>query len=89
MRPGQVNQAEGVVLDLPGALVAAPAEYKVTGVQTFMVGPDGVVYEKDMGPDTLKQFESMERYNPDKSWKVTDDDWPEDEEDEGESGAAE
>ena len=71
------------------ALVAAPAEYRVTGVQTFMVGADGVVYEKDMGPDTLKEFESMERYNPDKSWKVTEDDWSGDEEDEGEGGASE
>jgi hypothetical protein len=56
------------------ALVAAPAEYRVTGVKTFMVGPDGVVYEKDLGPDTLKTFQSMDRYNPDKTWKETDDD---------------
>ena len=56
------------------ALAAAPAEYRVTGVQTFMVGPDGVVYEKDLGPDTLKTFQSMDRYNPDKTWKVTEDD---------------
>ena len=56
------------------ALAAAPAEYRVTGVQTFMVGPDGVVYEKDLGPDTLKTFQSMDRYNPDKTWKITEDD---------------
>ena len=61
------------------ALVAAPAEHRVTGVNTFIVGPDGVVYQKDLGPDTLKAFESMERYNPDKSWKSTDDEWPEEE----------
>jgi hypothetical protein len=61
-------------------LAAAPAEYRVTGVKTFMVGPDGVVYEKDLGPDTLKTFQAMDSYNPDKTWKVTDDDWPEDEE---------
>jgi hypothetical protein len=60
------------------ALAAAPAEYRVTGVQTFIVGPDGVVYEKDLGPDTLKTFQSMDRYNPDKSWKVTEDDVEED-----------
>src|SRR5436305_3809640 len=36
------------------ALAAAPAEHRVTGVQTFIVGPDGVVYEKNLGPDTLK-----------------------------------
>ncbi len=56
------------------ALAAAPAEYRVTGVMTFIVGPDGVVYEKNLGPDTLKTFQSMDRYNPDKTWKVTEDD---------------
>jgi Protein of unknown function (DUF2950) len=56
------------------ALAAAPAEYRVTGVQTFMVGPDGVVYEKDLGPDTLKTFQSKDKYNPDQTWKVTEDD---------------
>jgi Protein of unknown function (DUF2950) len=57
------------------ALVAAPAEYKVTGVQTFMVSHTGIVYEKDLGPDTLTAFKSMERFNPDKTWKSTDDQW--------------
>ena len=70
------------------ALAAAPAQYRVTGVQTFLVGADGIVYEKDLGPDTLKEFEAMELYNPDKTWKETDDDWPEDMEDEGESDSS-
>src|SRR5216110_1068228 len=65
------------------ALAAAPAEYRVTGVQTFMVGPDGVVYEKDLGPDTLKTFQSMDRYNPDKTWKITEDDVEDDSQDQG------
>jgi len=56
------------------ALAAAPAEYRVTGVMTFIVGPDGVVYEKDLGPDTLKTFQGMDKYNPDKTWKITEDD---------------
>ena len=56
------------------ALAAAPAEYRVTGVMTFIVGPDGVVYEKDLGADTLKTFQSMDKYDPDKTWKVTEDD---------------
>jgi hypothetical protein len=63
------------------ALAAAPAEYRVTGVQTFIVGPDGIVYEKDLGPDTLKIFQSMDRYNPDKTWKVTEDDVEDDSQD--------
>jgi hypothetical protein len=52
------------------ALVAAPAEYAVTGVRTFTVSHDGVVYEKDFGPNTLDEFQKMERFNPDKSWTV-------------------
>jgi len=60
------------------ALVAAPAEYRVTGVKTFIVSYEGVVYQKDLGPDTLKIFKAMELYNPDKSWKRTNDGWPAD-----------
>jgi len=51
------------------ALVAAPAEYGVTGVKTFIVSHDGVVYEKDFGPASLNEFIKMERFNPDRSWK--------------------
>jgi hypothetical protein len=51
------------------ALVAAPAEYRVTGVKTFIVSNDGVVYQKDLGSGTLEEFNKMERFNPDKSWK--------------------
>jgi hypothetical protein len=57
------------------ALAAAPAEYRVTGVKTFLVSYDGVVYQKDLGPDTLKIFKDMELYNPDKTWARTDDNW--------------
>jgi len=57
------------------ALAAAPAEYRVTGVQTFLVNQDGIVYQKDLGPDTLKIFSSTELYNPDKTWRRTDDNW--------------
>ena len=50
------------------ALIAIPAEYKVTGVKTFMVSNDGVVYEKDLGPNTLQTAQKIDRFNPDKSW---------------------
>jgi len=50
------------------ALVAAPAEYGETGIKTFIVSQDGVVYEKDLGPSTLNEFQKMERFNPDQSW---------------------
>jgi Protein of unknown function (DUF2950) len=55
------------------ALVAWPAKYRVTGVKTFIVGYDGIVYEKDLGTDTAKIASAMTRYNPDKSWAVTED----------------
>jgi len=62
------------------ALVAAPAEYGVTGVRTFIVSHDGVVYDRDAGPKTLQQFEKMELFNPDKSWNpVPEEDEPESE----------
>ena len=41
-----------------------------------MVSYDGIVYEKDFGPDTTNIVQHMERYNPDKSWHRTDDEWP-------------
>ena len=50
------------------ALAAAPAQYGVTGVKTFIVSHDGVVYQKDLGPATLDEFAKLERFNPDKSW---------------------
>jgi hypothetical protein len=50
------------------ALVASPAAYAVTGVKTFIVGNDGVVYEKDFGDRTLEEFKAMERFNPDATW---------------------
>lgn len=49
-------------------LIAAPAEYSVTGVKTFMVSQDGVVYQKDLGPASLEEFMKIDRFNPDKSW---------------------
>jgi len=58
------------------ALAAAPAQYRVTGVKTFIVGPAGIVYEKDLGPDTLKSFQSLQRFDPDKTWQETNDQWP-------------
>ena len=58
------------------ALAAAPAEYGVSGIKTFIVSYEGVVYQKDLGPDSLKILSQMERYNPDKTWTRTDDNWP-------------
>ena len=50
------------------ALIASPAQYRNTGVKTFVVSHDGVVYQKDLGPKTLEMFQTIDRFNPDKSW---------------------
>jgi hypothetical protein len=50
------------------ALVAAPADYRKTGVMTFIVSNDGVVYQKDFGKATADEFKKMELFNPDSSW---------------------
>jgi hypothetical protein len=65
---GQMNfVVEGIMIG-GFALVAAPAEYGVTGVKTFIVSHDGIIYEKDLGSDTLDEFQHMELFNPDPSW---------------------
>jgi hypothetical protein len=51
------------------ALVAYPASYGSSGVMTFLINHDGVVYEKDLGPDTAQSVQEITRFNPDKSWK--------------------
>jgi hypothetical protein len=70
---GKMDFVVGGVMIGGFALAAAPAQYRVTGVKTFIVSYEGNVYEKDLGPDTLKLFKAMELYNPDKTWQITDD----------------
>jgi hypothetical protein len=54
------------------AFVAYPAEYRNSGVMSFIVNQDGVVYEKDLGTDTAKIATAMTEYNPDKTWSKVD-----------------
>ena len=65
---GQMNYVVHGVMIGGFALAAAPAEYGVTGVKTYIVSQDGVVYEKDFGANTLTEFSKMERFNPDRTW---------------------
>jgi hypothetical protein len=53
-------------------LVAFPAQYGVSGVMTFIVNHDGIVYQKDLGPTTGTIAAAMRRFNPDKSWTKVD-----------------
>jgi len=67
---GELNYVVNNLMIGGFALAAAPAEYGETGVQTFIVSQDGVVYQRDFGPATLDEFKKIERFNPDKSWAV-------------------
>jgi DUF2950 family protein len=51
------------------ALVAFPAQYGASGVMTFIVNHEGVVYEKDLGPNTAAIARGMKLFNPDATWK--------------------
>jgi hypothetical protein len=52
-------------------LIAWPAEYGASGVKAFMVNQDGVVYERDFGPDTSAAVRVITTFDPDKTWRVT------------------
>jgi len=51
------------------ALAAYPAQYGASGIMTFMVNHDGIVYEKDLGESTEKEAQAMTRFNPDSTWQ--------------------
>ena len=54
------------------AVLAYPAEYRNSGVMTFFVDQDGVVYQKDLGPQTLETAKAMTTYDPDSTWTAVD-----------------
>ncbi|HYI86494.1 MAG TPA: DUF2950 domain-containing protein [Burkholderiales bacterium] len=55
------------------ALIAYPAEYRISGVKTFIVNHYGVVYEKDLGPKTAQIAAAIPDYNPDRTWSAVGD----------------
>jgi hypothetical protein len=74
-RLGQLDYVINGIMIGGFALVATPAEYRVTGAKTFMVSYDGIVYEADLGPSSRKTVDAMERYNPDKTWQRVSNTW--------------
>jgi hypothetical protein len=54
------------------AMVAWPENYGDSGVETFICGENGVVFQKDLGPNTPALGTSMAQYNPDDSWRPVD-----------------
>jgi hypothetical protein len=55
------------------SFAAYPAEYRSSGVMTFIVNQDGVVFQKDLGPKTGSLAETMKEYNPNSSWQKAED----------------
>ena len=55
------------------ALIAYPAQYRISGVKTFIVNHYGDVYEKDLGPKIATVAASISEYNPDKTWSLVAD----------------
>ena len=54
------------------AFLAYPAEYRSSGVMTLMINQDGVIVQKDLGPETAKLASTMTEFNPDKTWQEVD-----------------
>jgi len=54
------------------AILAAPAKYGETGIMSFMIGREGFVYERDLGPDTAMTAASIQEYSPDDNWSPLD-----------------
>jgi len=54
------------------AFVAFPAEYRSSGVMTFLVGEDGTVYQRDLGPSTTALAKALSAYDPDSTWQRAD-----------------
>ena len=54
------------------ALIAWPADYGSSGVQTFIVNQDGVVFQKDLGEETAAAADAIKTFDPDSSWTAVD-----------------
>lgn len=52
------------------AILATPVKYGETGIMTFMTGPNGMVYERDLGPDSVKIAASVQDFNPTDDWSL-------------------
>lgn len=65
---GARNYVVGSAMTGGFGLVAWPASYGSTGVMTFLVGPDGVTYERDLGTNTATAVKSIQAFDPDKTW---------------------
>ena len=65
---GAIDYFDKGVLKNGFALIAWPAEYGVSGVMTFIINQDGVVFQKDLGDDTDNTVAVIDAYDPDSTW---------------------
>jgi len=54
------------------AILATPVKYAETGIMTFIISREGMVYERDFGPDTVKLAGAIQQYNPDENWSLVE-----------------
>lgn len=54
------------------AILATPVKYAETGIMSFMISREGMVYEQDLGPDTIKIASALQEYNPDQNWSLVE-----------------
>lgn len=66
---GAYNYVVNGEMILGFALLAYPAEYRNSGVMTFIVNQEGIIYEKNLGKDSKRKAEAMKLYDPDHTWK--------------------
>lgn len=69
---GSYDYMSGGRLVLGYALIAYPAQYGASGIMSFMVNQGGIVYQKDLGPETARVVETIKVFSPDASWKRLD-----------------
>lgn len=69
---GAMSYLEGSRMTKGFAMIAWPSDYRASGVETFMVGPDGRVLEKDFGEDTAALARTLLVYDPDASWRAAE-----------------
>jgi hypothetical protein len=68
-----IRRLEKSNLTVRAVAIVLCVQYRATGVMTFLVRNEGIVDQKDLGPDSAKIASAMTRYDPDEGWLATED----------------
>jgi Protein of unknown function (DUF2950) len=71
-RDGAMSYVENGRMTSGFAILATPVKYADTGIMTFMISREGMVYERDFGPDTAKLAGTLDTYQPDENWSLVE-----------------